>query len=94
MNILAIFSENTTEPSTYADRETVKAVIRNDNDEVLLLNGTHPGGGVEEGETQEVALVRELMEEMGATVEIVQELGNVITYRDELQKRYVFTDAG
>ena len=91
MNLLATFNENPIEPTDYADRETVKAIIINDNDEVLLFGSGLPGGGVEEGETLEEALHRELMEEIGATIEIIRELGNVITYRDVLRKKYIFT---
>lgn len=91
MNIVATLYEGDVEPSGYQDRDTVKAVILNDNDEVLLFSGGLPGGGVEVGETNQLALKRELMEEIGATVTIVHELGNVVTYRDEIKKRYVFT---
>lgn len=91
MNILATFNDNEIEPIGYADRVTVKAVIVNDKDEVLLFGGHLPGGGVEDDETNEQALARECMEEIGATVKIVHELGNVITYRDFIQKKYIFT---
>lgn len=91
MEPLAIFSEHTTEPIGYTDRETVKAVIINDNDEVLLFQGQLPGGGVESGETLNEALARECMEEIGATIEIMKPIGTAIAYRDELKLRYVFT---
>lgn len=91
MNILAVFNDNDFEPIDYKDRPTVKAVIVNEKDEVLLFAGGLPGGGVEDGETNEQALKRELMEEVGAEVEIVRELGNVITYRDVIKKKYIFT---
>lgn len=91
MNILATFCDNEVESKDYKDRPTVKAVIINDNDEVLLFAGGLPGGGVEMTETNEEALTRELLEEIGATLEIVRELGNVIAYRDELKLKYIFT---
>jgi 8-oxo-dGTP pyrophosphatase MutT (NUDIX family) len=39
-------------------------------------------------ETPEEALHRECMEEAGITVEIIQPLGTVIQYRDEIKKKY------
>ena len=39
-----------------------------------------PGGGVEEGETPEVTLARELLEEFGATVHVTQKLGKSSDY--------------
>ncbi len=91
MNILTTFNDNNFEPTDYFDRPTVKAIIVNDNDEVLLFSSGLPGGGVEDGETNKQALERELMEEIGAKVSITRELGNVIAYRDELKLKYIFT---
>lgn len=90
MDLLATFNDNEFEPTDYTDRLTVKAVILNDNDEVLLFSKALPGGGVEDGETNEEALSRELMEEIGAKVSIVRELGRVIAYRDALKLKYIF----
>jgi mutator protein MutT len=42
-----------------------------------------PGGGIEENETPEVALVREMKEELGVKVEKIQNLG-VVTYNFNL----------
>jgi 8-oxo-dGTP pyrophosphatase MutT (NUDIX family) len=87
----AIFSERLPYPQDYTDRPTVKAVIVNERDEVLLFWDGLPGGGVEEGETLEEALARECMEEIGAVVRIGKNLGTVIAYRDALKLKYIFT---
>lgn len=73
----------------YTDRPTVKVIVIN-NDLVLLLNkGLLPGGGVDEGETSQDAIHRELQEELGITVNDIVEIGTVIQYRNFLGKRYV-----
>jgi|GEM_PF-1018501 len=73
----------------YTDRPTVKVIVIN-NGLVLLLNkGLLPGGGVDEGETDQDAIHRELQEELGVTVKDVIEIGTVIQYRNFLRKRYV-----
>lgn len=91
MKPIAIFSEQLPYPENYTPRATVKAVIVNENDEVLLFCGGLPGGGVEENETLKEALARECMEEIGAVVHIEKELGIVIAYRDALKLKYIFT---
>ena len=66
-------------------REAVRAVIM-DNNKILLIysekNGDYklPGGGVEEGETYEEALRREVEEEAGVRVSINKELFRVMEY--------------
>lgn len=69
-------------------RPTVKAVIMDENNNVLLFGRTLLGGGVEENEGFEEALKRECLEEAGLTIEIVKPIGMVIQYRDYIQKRY------
>jgi ADP-ribose pyrophosphatase len=60
------------------DRQSVGIVIENDKDEILLIQSYRyvtnsigweiPAGGIEEGETLEVAAKRETLEETGYTV--------------------------
>jgi len=84
--------ENTTEDeaSRFSIREATRAVIFDSNNQVALLYSTKnkyyklPGGGIEEGESPEIALDRECKEEIGCEVEITKELGMIIEYR----KRY------
>ncbi len=72
--------------------EVVCGVIRNDAGKVLAcrrglqrhLGGLweFPGGKVDDGETAEVALARELMEELGVSVEVGERLGAVVEWTD------------
>ncbi len=90
MTLLTINS-NAFEPQDYTIRKTVKAVIVNDSNEILLFGNSLVGGGVEEGETDEQALYREAMEEVGMRIEIKKPIGEVIQYRDVLKKKYIVT---
>src|SRR4051812_38734757 len=89
MNIFATFNDNNFIPENYIDGPTVKAIIINDKGEVLLFSSGLPGGGVEDDETNEAALARECMEEIGAVVEINRLIGIVIQYRYIPKLRYV-----
>lgn len=63
----------------------------NENDEVLFFGSGLVGGGVDEGEVDEDALAREALEEAGIQIEIIKPLGDVIQYRDFLEKKYIVT---
>ena len=66
-------------------REAVRSVIRKE-EKILLIysekNGDYklPGGGVEEGETYEEALIREVEEEAGYRVLVKEEILQVMEY--------------
>lgn len=86
---LLTLNENSFEPTNYAERKTAKAVIVDSEGRSLTLGPYLIGGGVEEGETFEAALHREAMEEAGITIEIIRHLGEIVSYRDALKKKYV-----
>ncbi|HEY4518218.1 MAG TPA: NUDIX domain-containing protein [Candidatus Paceibacterota bacterium] len=90
MKLIALLNpENVSEGEVdkYRVREAVRAVVVDKDGLVALLrvNGESyyklPGGGIEEGEDEIVALNRERREEIGCSVEIVSELGLVVEYR-------------
>ncbi len=84
-----------TEDGLWSERRTVRAVIINDQHQVLMLYSkafddyTFPGGGVKFHEDQISALKRELKEELGAThIEIIKPLGYT------LEKRFGLNGSG
>ena len=72
----------------YQVRTAVRAVLRDGNGRIALMHAGQrdyyklPGGGVDDGEDLQDALHREFMEEVGATVIIDGELGQVVEWRD------------
>ncbi|HEY8992436.1 MAG TPA: NUDIX hydrolase [Candidatus Microsaccharimonas sp.] len=74
----------------YIDRPTVKALVLNAKNEVLIINnGLLPGGGIEDNEDDATALRREIIEELGMTVSNINSLETIIQYRNFLNKKYV-----
>lgn len=66
----------------YHPRTAVRAVLRDGNKIALLHVRKHhyyklPGGGVDDGETPEEGLKREIREEVGCTFTILQEIGEI-----------------
>lgn len=86
---MLILNANDTEPLDYRDRQVVKGVILDDAGRVLMYGSTLVGGGIDEGETDEEALLREAIEEAGAEVTITRSLGEIIAYRDFLKRKYI-----
>jgi 8-oxo-dGTP diphosphatase len=83
----------------YTLRKAARAVIFNDKGEIALLfvsrDNFHklPGGGFEENEDATTALGREVGEEVGAQINITDEIGVTIEYRNyinQLQISYCF----
>jgi ADP-ribose pyrophosphatase YjhB (NUDIX family) len=91
VELLLTINDNTFEPQDYyIIRKVVRAVILDETEtKVLFFGSLLVGGGVEDGESDEDALHRESMEEVGATVKIIKPLGEVISYRDYLKKKYI-----
>ncbi|NLY10728.1 MAG: NUDIX domain-containing protein [Firmicutes bacterium] len=75
-------------------RDSVKAVII-DNDLILMINSgkygdyKFPGGGIERNETHEDALIREVKEECGSFVSVIEkEIGKVIEYDRPIEEDF------
>jgi len=67
----------------------VKVVIKKDDKLLILNKGLLPGGGIDLGESDQDAIVRELQEELGVTVRDIQEVGTIVQYRNILDKKYL-----
>jgi len=82
------------EPVVYENRATVKGIILDDFNRVVLVSakgsGVYflPGGGVEEGEEAEMTLGREVMEEVGCDIKIIKKFASTEEYRDRIKALY------
>ncbi len=76
------------EYSNYQSRPTVKLVVVNELNEVLLFNSLLIGGGVEHDETLSSALSREAIEEAGITFTDATKLDQINHYREQTMLRY------
>ena len=80
-------------------RKAVRTILLNDSGEIALLHKAEKneykliGGGIENQETLEQALRREVLEESGCEISILEELGYVEEYRtlnNFIQTSYVY----
>jgi len=73
-------------------REAVRAVIFDEHNKVAIVRvevGKYhkiPGGGIKPGENHAEALKRECLEEAGANIYIISELGQILEYRDGMEQ--------
>lgn len=65
------------------NREAARAVLENSNGKIALMYSEKwdyyklPGGGIDDGETREKALKREILEEVGVQAEVLKEIGTL-----------------
>ncbi|KKT61320.1 MAG: hypothetical protein UW55_C0033G0001 [Candidatus Giovannonibacteria bacterium GW2011_GWA2_44_26] len=83
-------------PSKYTERETVKAIVKNNKNEIALVtNSVHnlyslPGGGAESDDL-ETEIIRECLEEINQEVKIIGTVGVIQEFRDRDAKEYINT---
>jgi 8-oxo-dGTP pyrophosphatase MutT (NUDIX family) len=71
-------------------RKAVRAIVFDDENKVALINVSKhdyyklPGGGAESFESDQEALNRECLEEIGCKAKITQEVGRVFEHRDKI----------
>jgi 8-oxo-dGTP diphosphatase len=81
--------------SSYQLRKSARAILLNNKGEMAtqyVANYTFhklPGGGVDECESVEEALMREVKEEVGCACEIVRPVGMTIEYRNKYQLLHI-----
>ena len=74
----------------YKTRKTARAVVFNDEQKIAILfnerDNYHklPGGEIEENEDPTLGVLREILEETGANIEIIKEIGSIAEYKDRM----------
>lgn len=89
-NILLKQESNSEIIQQYEDRDAVRIIIEDSQGRIALVGTKYqlfPGGGVEEGESLEFAAMRESMEEVGCSIDIVKNLGRAVELKDSIRRR-------
>lgn len=77
---------------SYNIRKASRGVVLNEQNQVAILHVTKknyhklPGGGLEGSETLYDALNREVLEEIGAKIKIINDIGLIIEYRNQFNQ--------
>lgn len=87
--IKEIYLKNDVKCTSYKIRKAVRSIAFNEDGKIPLLNVSKKnyhklaGGGMEEGEDVITALKREMLEEVGANIEDLKEIGVIVEYRNK-----------
>lgn len=74
----------------YKTRKTARAVVFRDDKKIAILfnkrDNYHklPGGEIEENENPNLGVIREVLEETGANIEVLKEIGSIAEYKDRM----------
>ncbi|MES2224043.1 MAG: NUDIX domain-containing protein [Patescibacteria group bacterium] len=74
------------------ERIAVRCIVLDDQDNIALCGTKYkllPGGGVDEDESLEQAVIRECLEEIGCNVEIIKTIGITEEYRDVIKRHQI-----
>jgi 8-oxo-dGTP pyrophosphatase MutT (NUDIX family) len=77
---------------SFTPRSAVRAILLDGSKICLIHVSEHgyymlPGGGIDEGEDVQGALLRELEEEVGCRAEMVAEIGSIVIFNDRWRKK-------
>ena len=77
---------------SFTSRNAVRAIVFDGPRVALLKVNLHgyymlPGGGIDDGEDQYLALAREAQEELGCEVKVTSEVGSATIYNDRWKKK-------
>ena len=89
--IKEIYLENDVKCTNYQIRKAARSIAFNKDGKIPLLNVSKKnyhklaGGGIEEGEDIMIALKREMLEEVGANIGDLEEIGVIVEYRNKAE---------
>lgn len=92
MRLIELFNDDNvadSESENYRHRIATRGVVFDENDKIALLYSRKfgwyeiPGGGVEDGEGLEDSFLREIKEEVGCDVDMVDMIGKTIEIRED-----------
>ncbi|MBU1045451.1 MAG: NUDIX domain-containing protein [Candidatus Omnitrophica bacterium] len=79
----------------YQERKAARAVVFDNKGKIAVMYSRNvlfhklPGGGIEKGEDILLALEREVEEEVGVDIEVGNEIGEIIEYRNDYGLKHI-----